>query len=108
MNMVQIVTDQEFDGIVENTNLPLLVVFFAPWCAPCRALAPVIERVASDLDGTIRVVKLNVDDSPETAGKFGVQSIPNILLIKDKEVVVNHRGMLSAEDLAEMIDKNID
>ena len=81
------VTDQNFKEIVENSNIPVVVDFWAPWCGPCRMLAPIFEKLAEYYEWKIKFVKVNVDENPATAIKYGIQWIPSILLFKDKQVV---------------------
>jgi len=81
------VTDTNFTQEVEKSNLPVLLDMWAPWCGPCRMLAPVIEQLASELAGKVKVAKLNTDENPMTASQFNVRSIPTLLVVKDgKEI----------------------
>lgn len=82
-----IVTDETFEAEVEKSSIPVLLDCWAPWCGPCRMLGPTIDQLAEEKSGTIKVAKLNVDESPKTAQKFGVMSIPTMLIIKGGEVV---------------------
>ena len=86
MSSVQEITDKNFEVEVVNSDLPVLIDFWAPWCAPCRAIAPVVDELAKEYDGKLKVVKMNVDDNPLTPSKYGVRSIPNLLLIKNGQV----------------------
>ena len=81
-----IVTDETFENEVEKSSLPVLLDCCAPWCGPCRMLAPTIEQLAEEKAGTIKVAKLNVDENPQIATKFGIMSIPTMLIFKDGEV----------------------
>ena len=81
------ITDETFEEEVEKSSLPVLVDCWAPWCGPCRMLAPTIDQLAEEQDGVVKVAKLNVDECPKTAQKFGIMSIPTMLIVKDGEVV---------------------
>jgi thioredoxin 1 len=80
------ISDQTFDQEVINSATPVLIDFWAPWCGPCKAIAPVVEEVAGTYAGRLKVVKMNVDDNPLTPSRFGVRSIPNLLLFKNGQV----------------------
>ena len=83
---VMTVDDQDFEAQVLKSDVPVLVDFWAEWCVPCHIISPMVEEVARDYAGKLRTAKLNVDDNPETTIKFGVMSIPTLLLFKDGEV----------------------
>ena len=91
------VGDQNFDTEVLNSPVPVLVDFWAAWCAPCRMIAPVVEAIAEKYDGKARVVKLNVDDNAGTSAKYNIKGIPTLLLFKDGEVVNKQVGAGSKE-----------
>jgi thioredoxin 1 len=86
MSAVQEVTDTNFENEVINSDLPVLIDFWAPWCAPCRAIGPVVDELSRDYSGKLKVVKMNVDDNPLTPSRFGVRSIPNLLIFKNGQV----------------------
>jgi len=81
------VTDATFEQEVLKSDLPVLVDFWAVWCAPCRMVAPIVEQLAAEKEGSLKVVKLDVDNNPDTAMKFGIRSIPTLLVFKGGEVV---------------------
>jgi thioredoxin 1 len=101
------VNDVNFDTEVINSELPVLVDFWAPWCGPCRALAPVIDQLAEEYSGKVKIVKLNTDDNPNIAVQFRINSIPTMILFKDKKPVDMLVGALSKEKIQEAIDKLI-
>ena len=87
MSAAPAVTTADFDQEVLQSSVPVLVDFWAAWCGPCRAIAPHIDAVAEEYSGKAKVVKLNVDDAPEIAGRYGVQSIPTLIIFKDGQKV---------------------
>jgi len=99
------VTDNDFDSTVLQAKLPVLVDFWAEWCGPCRMQNPILEEVAKEFEGKAVVAKLNVDENQATAGKFGVMSIPTLLLFKDGKSVKQMIGVQSKEVLVEEIKK---
>ena len=86
MSAVQEVTDTNFENEVVNSDLPVLIDFWAPWCAPCRAIAPVVDELAREYTGKLKVVKMNVDENPLTPSRYGVRSIPNLLILRGGQV----------------------
>lgn len=104
---IQVFSDADFDEQVVNASQPTLVDFTAEWCAPCKALAPVIKEVAEAYDGRIRVGTVDVDANIETAAKYAVRTLPTLLLFKDGQVVGQLVGLVKKAKLDDMIDKNI-
>jgi len=96
-------TDSNFEEEVLKSDKPVLVDFFAPWCGPCQMMMPVVEDLAKEVGDTAKIGKINVDESPETAGKYGIMSIPAIKVFKGGEVVKEMTGVQSLDDLKEAL-----
>ena len=99
------VTDGDFDSVVLKSTIPVLVDFWAPWCGPCRAVAPVIDELSQEYEGKAVVAKMDVDENPATPGKFGIRAIPTLILFKDGQVVDQVTGAGTKSSLKELIDK---
>ncbi len=97
-------TDENFNQEALSSNIPVLVDFYADWCGPCKMLAPVIEALATEYEGKIKIGKLNVDDAPNTAQNYGVMSIPTLLYIKNGEVVNKSVGVVSKATIEEILN----
>ena len=97
-------TDQTFSS--DTSQGLVLVDFWAPWCGPCKMIAPVLQELDSEMSDTVKIVKVDVDENQETAGKFGVMSIPTLLVLKDGEVVDKVVGFQPKEALAELVKKH--
>ena len=100
------VTDASFDLDVINSDIPVLLDFWAPWCNPCKMIAPVLEEVGAEFAGSVKVCKINVDDNPEIAGRFGVRGIPTLMLFDKGEVAGTKVGSMSKSDLLAFISEN--
>ena len=101
------ITDENFEKEVLKSDKPTLVDFWAEWCGPCKMLTPTIEALAEEYKDTSSIVKINVDDSPAIATKYGIRSIPSILLFNNGDVVEQRVGAVSKDELAGMLDKII-
>ena len=96
--------DETFETEVMGSDIPVFVDFYADWCGPCKMMIPVVEELAKELEGRVKVGKLNVDENPNTASKFRVMSIPTFILIKDGEMKMNVMGAMSKQELLEKIE----
>jgi thioredoxin 1 len=103
--MAMQLTDSNFEAEVLKSDIPVLVDFWAPWCGPCRAIAPVIEELAQEYAGQVKIVKMNVDENPTTPGKYGIRAIPTLILFKGGEVVEQITGAVSKASLKQMINE---
>lgn len=97
-------TDADFDAVADSTKVPVLVDLWAPWCGPCRQVSPLLERLASERAGALKLVKVNVDASPRTQARFAVQAIPTLLLFADGRQVGVQRGALPLPALRAWVD----
>jgi thioredoxin 1 len=100
---VHVFNDLNFEQEVLKSNVPVLVDFTATWCGPCKALAPIVDQLADDLHGSVKVGKLDIDDSPVTAGKLGVRGVPTVMVFKNGERAAQHVGLTTKAKLAELV-----
>ena len=102
------VNEENFDSVVINSDKPVLVDFWAEWCGPCKMLTPTIEAIAEEYKDKSSIVKINVDDAPAIATKYGIRSIPSILLFRNGDVIEQRVGAVSKEELTSLLDKTIE
>jgi len=102
-NVIEL-SDADFDQTVRDSQVPVLVDFWAPWCGPCRMLAPIIEQVAEEYAGKAKICKVNTDESRDTAVEFGISAIPTLILFKDGKAHKKWVGLTSKKDITSTID----
>ena len=100
-------TDKDFEADVLHADRPVLIDFWAEWCGPCKAIAPVLEDVAETFGERLKIAKLNIDENPQTPNKFGIRSIPTLMLFKDGNVHNQKVGTVSKKDLTEFLESNL-
>ena len=101
------VTDETFEHEVLGSSDPVLVDYWAEWCGPCKMIAPVLEEIAVEYSGRVRVAKLNIDDNPSTPPRYGIRGIPTLMLFKNGEVEATKVGAVSKSQLTAFIDSNV-
>ncbi|EKD54957.1 MAG: thioredoxin [uncultured bacterium] len=106
-NNIMQVTDTTFENDVIDSKTPVLVDFWAQWCGPCKAIAPILDDIAQKYQGKIKIAKLDVDHNPATPPKFGVRGIPTLILFKDGQVKATQVGLLSKNDLMSFIETHV-
>ena len=104
--LVKQTSESSFEEQVLNASVPTLVDFWAPWCGPCKMIAPILDELAPEFSGKVNFVKVNVDENPNLAAKYGIRGIPSLLMIKGGEVADVSVGGVSQEQLKEFINKN--
>ena len=100
-------TDANFESDVLKSSLPVLVDYWAEWCGPCKMIAPILDEIASNYEGKLRIAKVNVDENAQLTQKYGIRSIPTLMLFKDGNVQAQKIGALSKSQLAAFIETNI-
>ena len=103
-NVIEL-TDTSFDEAVHNSDMPVLVDFWAPWCGPCKMMAPILEEIADEYSEKVKICKLNTDDARDSAMEFNISAIPTIILFKNGQVQKKWVGLTSKKDLAAAIDE---
>jgi thioredoxin 1 len=105
-NIIEL-TDADFDEVVHNSDVPVLVDFWAPWCGPCTMMAPILKEIAGEYTDKAKICKLNTDDARDSATEFGIQAIPTIILFKDGQVQKKWTGLTSKKELVAAIDETL-
>ncbi len=104
---VKEVSDSSFDGDILKSSVPVLVDFWAPWCGPCRSVAPIIDDLANQYSGKLKVAKINVDESTEVAMRYQITSIPTFILFKNGQVADRALGALPRSEFVKLIDRHV-
>ena len=99
------ISDDSFDAEIMKSDVPALVDFWAAWCGPCRAIAPVVEELAAQYEGKVKIAKLNVDENPKTPGQYGIRAIPTLIFFKDGQVAEQITGAVSKAHIENAITK---
>ncbi|MEA3292021.1 MAG: thioredoxin TrxA [Pseudomonadota bacterium] len=101
------VDDDSFEEEVLNSKEPVLIDYWAEWCGPCKMIAPILDEIAEEYGGKIKIAKINIDDNPETPPKYGIRGIPTLMLFKGGNVEATKVGAVSKSQLSEFIDSNL-
>ncbi len=107
MSAAAAVTSADFDTQVLQSDVPVLVDFWAVWCGPCKRIAPELDAVAEQMTGKAKIVKVNVDEEPDLSGRYGIQSIPALLIFKEGKVVEQMAGMMPRQAIAEKLNAHV-
>jgi thioredoxin 1 len=106
-DLIKHISDASFDGDVLKSDKPVLVDYWAEWCGPCKMIAPILDDVAKDYDGRLKVTKMNVDENREVPSKFGIRGIPTLMLFKDGQLAATKVGALSKAQLTAFLDGHL-
>jgi len=101
------VSDDSFNDEVLKSSTPVVVDFWAEWCGPCKQISPALEEIAQEMDGKIKIAKINIDENPSTPGKYGIRAIPTLILFKDGEVASTQTGVQPKSKLVDWINQSI-
>ncbi len=103
-NVIEL-TDATFDDVVHNSDIPVLIDFWAPWCGPCKMISPIIAELAAEYEGKVKVCKINTDESRDSAVEFGIQAIPTVILFNGGQVEKKWVGLIGKKDMTQAIDQ---
>ena len=106
-NTIQRVTDDTFEPEVLKSDTPVLVDYWAEWCGPCKSIAPILDEVAKEYEGRLKIAKINVDENQQTPAKFGIRGIPTLMLFKDGQLAATKVGAMSKAQLTAFIDQQL-
>tara|TARA_Y100000748_G_scaffold68838_1_gene56143 strand:- start:966 stop:1289 length:324 start_codon:yes stop_codon:yes gene_type:complete len=107
VSLVLNVTDDSFETEVLKSEKPVLIDFWAEWCGPCKVLGPIIDDVAPEFEGKVRFTKINIDENPNTAPKYGIRGIPTIMIFKNGDLAATNVGVLTKSELTNFLNENI-
>ena len=105
--LIKHVSDASFEADVLKSGVPVLVDYWAEWCGPCKMIAPILEDASKEYQGRVIIAKVNVDENPETAAKFGIRGIPTLMLFKDGKAAATKVGALSKSQLSSFLDESL-
>ena len=107
MSLVLNITDDSFETDVLKSEIPVLIDFWAEWCGPCKVLGPIIDDLAPEFDGKVKFTKLNIDENPSTAPKYGIRGIPTLMIFKSGELNATSVGVLTKSELTNFLNENL-